>query len=110
MAENLRNNNGNRKLSSRLQRRAPASLQISPASSWNVAIPLLSPLVSSPPAVVDFKTTEESRQGQNGQNHTEKKTEKSVVFKKWQSAPFYYEPAPLRPSSFVVCELRNFRK
>ncbi|XP_010024003.2 splicing factor, arginine/serine-rich 19 [Eucalyptus grandis] len=39
-----------RRQPSRLQRRAPASLQIaSPASQqWNVAIPLLSPLASSP--------------------------------------------------------------
>ncbi|CAN1158187.1 hypothetical protein LINPERPRIM_LOCUS11711, partial [Linum perenne] len=39
--------------SSRLQRRIPASLQINPASSyfWNAAIPLLSPLETSPTAI-----------------------------------------------------------
>ncbi|KAJ6903632.1 hypothetical protein NC651_020956 [Populus alba x Populus x berolinensis] len=52
MSDTLRCNNsaeaGSRP--SRLQRRRPASLQISPASSssWIAAIPLLSPLITSP--------------------------------------------------------------
>ncbi|KAB1219144.1 hypothetical protein CJ030_MR3G008385 [Morella rubra] len=93
-------NAGNRRQPSRLQRRAPASLQISaPASNWNVAIPLLSPLASSPtsPKLVtdrmgEMKAREESRQ--QGAEH------EKVVFKKWQhpAAPFCYEPAPrVRP-------------
>ncbi|XP_021899549.1 uncharacterized protein At4g14450, chloroplastic-like [Carica papaya] len=79
---------------SRLQRRAPASLKISPAAAWNVAIPLLSPLASSPSSEdricrkTEAKPREESRQEQQHEK---------PVFKKWQhpAAPFCYEPVPL---------------
>ncbi|KAG7996813.1 hypothetical protein I3843_01G180200 [Carya illinoinensis] len=91
----------NRRQPSRLQRRAPASLQIStPSSTWNVAIPLLSPLAASPTSpklvtdrTVDMRPREESRQLCS-------EPEKLVSFKKWQhpAAPFCYEPAPrVRP-------------
>ncbi|CAI0383908.1 unnamed protein product [Linum tenue] len=86
---------------SRLQRRRPASLQISPASSsfWSAAIPLLSPLDTSPTAV-DRKF---ESQIQNQQRGGGGEAEKAAVFKKWQhpAAPFCYEAAKLKPSFFV---------
>ncbi|KAE9589762.1 hypothetical protein Lal_00021584 [Lupinus albus] len=81
---------------SRLQKRAPSSLQINREVEWNVAIPLLSPLASSPPPLpVDTKPQEPKPA------ETEKVT---VTFKKWQhpAAPFCYEPAPLVPSFVPV--------
>ncbi|KAJ0803798.1 hypothetical protein Hdeb2414_s0018g00538041 [Helianthus debilis subsp. tardiflorus] len=74
---------------SRLQRRAPASIQVTPVSNWNVAIPLLSPLATSPDVkrncvvISDDKTVPEPEKA-------------PVVCKQWQhpAAPFYYEPAP----------------
>uniref|UniRef100_M1B1M0 ATBET12 n=1 Tax=Solanum tuberosum TaxID=4113 RepID=M1B1M0_SOLTU len=39
---------GDQQRPSRLQWRAPASIQINCATDWNVGIPLLSPLISSP--------------------------------------------------------------
>ncbi|RVW58002.1 hypothetical protein CK203_113097 [Vitis vinifera] len=71
----------NRRPPSRLQRRAPSSLQISPAADWKVAIPLLSPLATSPssPKLIDrtaeVKPKEEPRQMKEGEK---------PVFKKWQ--------------------------
>ncbi|PWA46386.1 hypothetical protein CTI12_AA509200 [Artemisia annua] len=73
----------------RLQRRAPASIQVSPATTWNVAIPLLSPLISSPePHIVNTEKVAAP---------TENKTAPAPVYKMWQhpAAPFYYEPAPV---------------
>ncbi|XP_021291331.1 uncharacterized protein At4g14450, chloroplastic-like [Herrania umbratica] len=98
-------NGGDRRQPSRLQRRAPASLQISPVSSWNVAIPLLSPLASSPPSI-DRKTVEKReeppRQEQQRQSQTTEP--EKIVFKMWQhpAAPFCNEPAPLVPSFVPV--------
>nr|XP_007144104.1 hypothetical protein PHAVU_007G129100g [Phaseolus vulgaris]ESW16098.1 hypothetical protein PHAVU_007G129100g [Phaseolus vulgaris] len=82
--------NNNRHQPSRLQRRAPSSLQISRSLDWNVAIPLLSPLASSPPPL-ELKPPQEPPQ---------REAEKvSVSFKKWQhpAAPFCYEPAAIVP-------------
>ncbi|XP_061371008.1 uncharacterized protein At4g14450, chloroplastic [Gastrolobium bilobum] len=92
MADHQRNNNRHQHQPSRLQKRAPSSLQINRAVDWNVAIPLLSPLVSSPPPI-DLKPPQETPQ-----RHAE--PEKVVVsFKNWQhpAAPFCYEPAPMVP-------------
>lgn len=80
---------------SRLQRRRPASLQISPVSTWNVAIPLLSPLASSPTSIdlaAEIKSRTDSRQEQRTEGE-------KLVFKKWQhpAAPFCYEKAPIKP-------------
>ncbi|CAK7327220.1 unnamed protein product [Dovyalis caffra] len=102
MAETLRNSDSTaaRSQPSRLQQRRPASLQISPASScWNAAIPLLSPLNTSPTAI-DMKSREVTPPPPRSQG-TE--ADKSVVFKKWQhpAAPFCYEPAPFKPSFSV---------
>ncbi|KAK9288278.1 hypothetical protein L1049_016729 [Liquidambar formosana] len=89
----------NRKQSSRLQRRAPASIQVSPASDWKVVIPLLSPLATSPE---DRPATVKSRE-EHHHHHQVTEVEKPV-FKKWQhpAAPFHYESAPLMPSFMPV--------
>ncbi|MBA0799989.1 hypothetical protein Gohar_010466 [Gossypium harknessii] len=88
-----------RRQPSRLQRHAPSSIQINQVSTRNVAIPLLSPLVSSPPSFdqrMTEKREEPPRQEQKAADP------KKLVFKIWQhpAAPFYYEPSPLL-SSFV---------
>ncbi|KAI3693066.1 hypothetical protein L6452_32894 [Arctium lappa] len=90
-----------RRQPSRLQRRAPALIQVTPVGHWNVAIPLLSPLATSP----DVKTKndvdkEECRRVVNSDNDHQivsSEPEKvPIVYKKWQhpAAPFYYETAP----------------
>ncbi|CAI0559237.1 unnamed protein product [Linum tenue] len=90
--------------SSRLQRRRPACLKISPASSafWSAAIPLLSPLDASPTAV-DRKLEMSAHQNQSQRGGGEAEKKAAIVFKKWQhpAAPFCYEPAKLMPSFFV---------
>ncbi|XP_044497947.1 uncharacterized protein At4g14450, chloroplastic-like [Mangifera indica] len=98
MAEPSRNKTATQP--SRLQRRRPASLQISPASSWNVAIPLLSPLASSPTSIdvaAEIKSRTESRQEQ-------RRDGEKPVFKKWQhpAAPFCYETPPIKPFFSVL--------
>ncbi|KAF3456839.1 hypothetical protein FNV43_RR01493 [Rhamnella rubrinervis] len=98
---------GTRRPPSRLQRRAPASLQISPVSDWNIAIPLLSPLVSptSPKAVADRTVEIKSREEQRHHHHHDQNEEpkKQVVFNKWQhpAAPFCYEPTATLVRPFV---------
>ncbi|RDY09635.1 putative protein, chloroplastic, partial [Mucuna pruriens] len=88
MAESHRNR-PSRRQPSRLQSRAPSSLQINRAVDWNVAIPLLSPLASSPPPPPPPQKEEPPQQRQP----------EKVVFKKWQhpAAPFCYEPASVVP-------------
>ncbi|XP_028780652.1 uncharacterized protein At4g14450, chloroplastic-like [Neltuma alba] len=86
---------------SRLQMRAPSSLQVNRSCDWNVAIPLLSPLASSPPPVklgAPATEREEARQQQRQQGAEPEK----VVFKKWQhpAAPFCYEPPSVAPPFF----------
>jgi hypothetical protein len=91
-------------------------LQINPVADWNVAIPLLSPLVS-PDRPVETKSREDSRllhlhhhqqkqmkpdlpRHQAAEAEMSSSSSASVVFKKWQhpAAPFCYEPAPpVRP-------------
>ncbi|KAK7279209.1 hypothetical protein RJT34_24255 [Clitoria ternatea] len=90
MADSHRNRSSRRQ-PSRLQSRAPSSLQINRAVDWNVAIPLLSPLASSPPPPPPPKEEPPQQRRQNSE------PEKAVVFKKWQhpAAPFCYEPASL---------------
>uniref|UniRef100_A0A5B7AXC0 Uncharacterized protein n=1 Tax=Davidia involucrata TaxID=16924 RepID=A0A5B7AXC0_DAVIN len=107
MAETRGRNSGNRRQPSRLQRRAPASIQIIPVSDWKVAIPLLSPLVSpsSPKShdqMAEMKSSKEESIKQHNHHHSSNQVtepEKTMVFKKWQhpAAPFCYEPAPLVP-------------
>ncbi|KAM3708186.1 hypothetical protein ACJW31_02G078300 [Castanea mollissima] len=101
MADSQRNKSGtsSRSQPSRLQRRAPASLQIAaPASStWNVAIPLLSPLATSPTSPKLGADEPRQLQQQSSVAETDK-----VGCKKWQhpAAPFGYGPAP-RARPFV---------
>ncbi|OIS97970.1 PREDICTED: uncharacterized protein At4g14450, chloroplastic-like [Nicotiana attenuata] len=94
---------GDRRQPSRLQRRAPASIQVNRATDWNVAIPLLSPLITSPTspesdnlkaAINSFSSS--AHKEDLRKEHLEKPM---MVFKKWQhpAAPFCYEPAPLVP-------------
>ncbi|KAK8511174.1 hypothetical protein V6N13_013593 [Hibiscus sabdariffa] len=94
-------NGDDRRQPSRLQRRAPASLQISPVSSWNIAIPLLSPLASSPPSI---DRREESPSSEQPPRQSQKTEPEKLVFKMWQhpAAPFCYEPAQLVPSFVPV--------
>ncbi|XP_047955899.1 uncharacterized protein At4g14450, chloroplastic-like [Salvia hispanica] len=82
-----------RRQSNRLQRRAPASLQIGPAPEWKAAIPLLSPLIQSP-------TSDDAALEVRSETSAAAVAEKPVVvMKKWQhpAAPFGYEPAPFMP-------------
>ncbi|KAJ9182245.1 hypothetical protein P3X46_006262 [Hevea brasiliensis] len=94
---------------SRLQRRRPASLEIYPPSSscWNAAIPLLSPLVSSPTTIdrmAEMKSREDQQQPSQLRNQeTDKEKGATDVFKKWQhpAAPFCCEPPSFAPKFFV---------
>ncbi|KAK6929811.1 hypothetical protein RJ641_003905 [Dillenia turbinata] len=103
MAE-MKGRNSNRRQSSRLQRRAPASIQITPVSDWKVAIPLLSPLATSPSSpprnlTSEIKSKEISQSQQSFSAAAAAAADQKPVFKKWQhpAAPFCYESAPLMP-------------
>lgn len=90
-----RNHFGRLRQPSRLQMRAPASIQINPVTEWNVAIPLLSPLVQSP-----NNLTAAIKSCSNSDKESVAAAEKPVVvMKKWKhpAAPFCHEPAPLLP-------------
>ncbi|KAE8731198.1 Helicase protein with RING/U-box domain [Hibiscus syriacus] len=86
-------NGGSMRRSGRLQYRAPASLKINPASSWKIAIPLLSPLASSPPSI-------DRRQEPPREEHQPRQIQRTepekLVFKMWQ-----HPAAPLCCESFV---------
>ncbi|CAI8601865.1 unnamed protein product [Vicia faba] len=87
----------NHRQPNRLQSRAPSSLQINRTVDWNVAIPLLSPVVSSPPHQ-QLPLREELKPNQQQQRRQIAETKK-VVFKKWQhpAAPFCYEHTSVVP-------------
>ncbi|KAL4311410.1 hypothetical protein GQ457_01G031920 [Hibiscus cannabinus] len=89
-------NGSDRRKLSRLQRYAPASILISPPSNWNIAIPLLSPIATSPPSI-DRRTTEKKEEPPRQSQITEPQKR---VFKMWQhpAAPLCYEQAPLAPA------------
>ncbi|KAF5738574.1 hypothetical protein HS088_TW13G01475 [Tripterygium wilfordii] len=91
MADSQRN-------SSRSQRR-PALLQVNRAPDWNVAIPLLSPIATSPKAVEQMADPPRQKEPQQRMGR-----EKPVVFKKWQhpAAPFFCEQAQLRQAFVPV--------
>ncbi|CAK8572025.1 unnamed protein product [Lathyrus sativus] len=93
MADPQRNKNNTHNQTSRLQKRAPSSLQINRSLDWNVAIPLLSPLASSPPPQPSHDLS------QRHQGTTAEPEKVVVTFKNWQhpAAPFCYEPAPMVP-------------
>ncbi|KAI3897079.1 hypothetical protein MKX03_009682 [Papaver bracteatum] len=85
-------NQQRKQTTSRLQRRAPSSIQVNPASSfaqgWKVAIPLLSPLAMSPTSPPNRDRTAEV-------SSSSISTEKANLIKSnWQhpSAPFHYDP------------------
>ncbi|KAB2619846.1 hypothetical protein D8674_037412 [Pyrus ussuriensis x Pyrus communis] len=109
MAEASRSSSGNRRQPSRLQRRAPppSSLQINRVTDWNVAIPLLSPLVS-PDQPIEAKSRDDARQHQRQQKELPRhhqqgaeadKSAQVAVFKKWQhpAAPFCNDTAQMVP-------------
>jgi len=91
MADSNRNITTTLQKPSRLQKRAPSSLQINRSIQWNVAIPLLSPLSSSPPPQLP-----DTRPSQGLTAEPEKVI---VTFKNWQhpAAPFCHEQAPMVP-------------
>ncbi|KAG9441475.1 hypothetical protein H6P81_017329 [Aristolochia fimbriata] len=103
-----------RRPSGRLQRRAPASIQVRPASSfaseWKVAIPLLSPLATSPPSLfADPKAAaaaeeEAAARGCDRRSSSSSEGEK-VVSRSWQhpAAPFCYEPPARVQMIFPQC-------
>ncbi|KAJ4954471.1 hypothetical protein NE237_011254 [Protea cynaroides] len=105
---------GNKKRTpTRLQRRAPASIEVNPpttvASNWKVAIPLLSPLVLSPvspnPKFEDRTADLKSRDAPSRQDSHLSESERPN-FKSWQhpAAPFHYDPAtPFMPSFVSRC-------
>ncbi|WCJ23976.1 hypothetical protein M5689_005968 [Euphorbia peplus] len=84
--------------SNRLQRRRPATLEINPPS-WNVAIPLLSPLITSPEDRIPILKSQDEKV----QRNQVVEAEKGIVFKKWQhpAAPFCYETPQFAPSFSV---------
>nr|XP_009617952.1 uncharacterized protein At4g14450, chloroplastic-like [Nicotiana tomentosiformis] len=99
------NFSGDRRQPSRLQRRAPASIQINRSTDWNVAIPLLSPLISSPTSPDSNNLTAAINSVCSKKVEVKEKPAAAavLVFKKWQhpATPFCYEATPLVP--FVLC-------
>ncbi|XP_075486482.1 uncharacterized protein At4g14450, chloroplastic [Primulina tabacum] len=86
-----------RRQSIRLQRCAPASIQIAPATEWNVAIPLLSPLILSNHLTDEIKAFSDRKNQSSAPATVAEKP--AVVIKKWQhpAQPSGYEPVPLLP-------------
>ncbi|KAM3356522.1 putative protein, chloroplastic-like [Capsicum galapagoense] len=106
MSNNHRTSTADRRNPSRLQRRAPASIQINRSTDWNVAIPLLSPLITSPvddegnlKFAINRLANSSNINSSNNSNKKEEVVKKEVVFKKWQhpAAPFCHEPAAAAP-------------
>ncbi|XP_052208114.1 uncharacterized protein At4g14450, chloroplastic-like [Diospyros lotus] len=95
MAETQRSSSCDSRQASRLRNLSPPSMQISRVSDWKIAIPLLSPLATSPSS--DHLTEEEVRYRNN------QVTKEEIVFKKWvhPAAPFGYDPAPPPPPPAV---------
>ncbi|XP_050218797.1 uncharacterized protein At4g14450, chloroplastic-like [Mercurialis annua] len=87
---------------SRLQRKKPASLDINPPSysGWNVAIPLLSPLITSPISTVSCFKNQQQIAAEN-ENKASSSSSDSVVFKKWQHPAICHDSTPFVPSFFV---------
>ncbi|KAJ4866502.1 hypothetical protein Rs2_51973 [Raphanus sativus] len=81
--------------SNKLQRRLPSlKIEITPVTSWNVAIPLLSPLASSPKSSFDQSAVALCQNQAEKPAHEVKKT---PVLKKWQhpASPFCYDQTTL---------------
>ncbi|CAL0303296.1 unnamed protein product [Lupinus luteus] len=78
-----------RQQSSKMQHRAPPSLQINHNMNWKVVIPLLSPIVlSSPPLPYEVKVEEPPPSSRL------REEQQKGAFMKWQNPaePFYYKP------------------
>ncbi|KAK4767614.1 hypothetical protein SAY86_015364 [Trapa natans] len=87
-----------RKQPSRLQGRAPASLQIaSPVLHWNVKIPLLSPVASSSSTPTEQIYHPAAAKPREIMFMLPQPESKSTVFKTWHhpAAPFCSHPAPM---------------
>ncbi|XP_057771360.1 uncharacterized protein At4g14450, chloroplastic-like [Salvia miltiorrhiza] len=102
MADSGNSKSAARRQPNRLQRRAPASLQISPVTEWKAAIPLLSPLVQSPTsddATIEVRSCTNSGSETSAAAAVAAAEKPGMVMKKWQhpAAPFGYEPAPFMP-------------
>ncbi|XP_058072529.1 uncharacterized protein At4g14450, chloroplastic-like [Magnolia sinica] len=102
MADTAKNSGESRRHQSRLQRRAPASIQVDPASNyasgWKIAIPLLSPVT-----VPEDQTVGVSRE--ESQQDRQSSTVEKPKIRSWQhpAAPFYYGPAPIVPAFVRQC-------
>ncbi|VFQ63357.1 unnamed protein product [Cuscuta campestris] len=103
MAENTKKSpDDRRRQPGRLQRKAPASIQINRATDWNVAIPLLSPLITSPVSS-DLTAAVELCSNSSREKEAEREAEKpsatatAAAVKEWNhpAAPFCFDPAPL---------------
>ncbi|XP_073128271.1 uncharacterized protein At4g14450, chloroplastic-like [Henckelia pumila] len=100
MADFRKGDTSARRQSTRLQRSAPASIQIAPATEWKVAIPLLSPLILSPPF---DNLTDERKSCSDRKNESPAPAmvagNPDVVMNKWRhpAQPFGYEPVPFLP-------------
>ncbi|KAM3308891.1 putative protein, chloroplastic [Capsicum chacoense] len=103
--KSLISSSGDRRQPTRLQRRAPTSIKVDRVTDWDIAIPLLSPLITSPTDSEsdNLKAAINAFSGSVGEVRKEQPEKPGMVFKKWQhpAAPFCYEPAPMVP--FVVC-------
>ncbi|CAM8943403.1 hypothetical protein QQ045_008945 [Rhodiola kirilowii] len=95
MASNSNKSESKSRQPSRLQRRAPASIKINPVKEWNVAIPLLSPLISPVDRSIEMKLREQQEEKQQQKKKKNNQGMETSVFKKWQhpAAPFGYEPS-----------------
>ncbi|KAJ4959162.1 hypothetical protein NE237_026273 [Protea cynaroides] len=115
MAESQGRNPGGenkKRTPTRLQRRAPASIQVNKPSSvaadWKVAIPLLSPLILSPvspnPKIGDQSVELKSRNEPSRKDFQSPEPEpEKAIFNLWQhpASPFHYDPANSLVPSFV---------
>ncbi|CAH1412316.1 unnamed protein product [Lactuca virosa] len=87
---------------SRLQRRAPASIQVTPVGHWNVAIPLLSPLVLSPEVKTNCveNMKEECRRVVNSDNNK--------IASEAEKTPIVYKKCNIRLPRFTTSQLRRY--
>lgn len=84
----------------RLQKRAPSSVQVPPAGEWKVAIPLLSPLAISPPSSPTFSslvdgTKSDVRQSEGPSRAERRSHGEKMQMWRWENpaSPFFYKPA-----------------
>ncbi|XP_068640954.1 uncharacterized protein At4g14450, chloroplastic-like [Aristolochia californica] len=98
-----------RRRSGRIHRRAPASIQVRPASSfaseWKVAIPLLSPLATTSPQS-SFEDMKVEASPEDLCNDRRSSDGEKIISLSWQhpAAPFYYEPPARVQMIFPRCK------